>query len=73
MSNYVLLNFTKNNFSLTNATDIVKSLQNYAMNFETVLMNQESYNFQEPYTVTENVFWHWMKNHGFQLEQVGSS
>ena len=64
MSNYVLLNFTKQNFGLTDPTDIVKSLQNYAMNFETVLLNETTYNYQEPYTVTENVFWHWMLKHG---------
>ena len=34
------------------------------MNFETVLLNETTYNFQEPYTVTENVFWHWMLSHG---------
>ena len=34
------------------------------MNFETVLLNETNYNFQEPYTVTENVFWHWMLSHG---------
>lgn len=64
MSNYVLLNFTKHNFGLTDPLDIVKSLQNYAMNFETMLLNESTYNYQEPYTVSENVFWHWMLTHG---------
>ena len=58
LSNYMLLNFTNNNFSLTNPDDLALSLQNYAMNFETVLLNESDYSFQEPYTVTENVFWH---------------
>ena len=34
------------------------------MNFETVLLNQESYNYQNTATVSERVFWHWMKEIG---------
>ena len=79
LSNYMLLNFTNNNFSLTNPDDLALSLQNYAMNFETVLLNESDYSFQEPYTVTENVFWHWMTTHGgsgssaFKLDKVGEN
>ena len=64
MSDYVLMNFTSKNFSLTNPKNIALSLQNYVMNFETVLLNEQDYSFQEPYTVSENVFWHWMTTHG---------
>ena len=33
------------------------------MNFETALINEPTYNYQETRTVTEGVFWHWiMKN-----------
>ena len=64
LSDFVLLNFTSKNFSLTDPEDIARSLQNYAMNFETVLLNETDYSFQEPYTVSENVFWHWMTTHG---------
>lgn len=40
------------------------SLQNYMMNFETLLTNRESYNYQELSTVSEKVFWHWMEHIG---------
>ena len=40
------------------------SLQNYAMNFETYLINREGYNYQELSTVSERVFWNWMKHIG---------
>lgn len=68
MSHYALLNFTKNNFKYTDTEEIVKSLQNYVMNFETVVMNQKSYNFQEPYTVSEHIFWHWLISKGLELD-----
>ena len=76
LSNFCLLNLTKNNFDLKPDGDdtigkvIARSLQNYCMNFETVLLNEESYNFQEPYTVTEPVFWKWLQKHGLSLEAV---
>lgn len=43
----------------TGAHALALSLQNYMMNMETLLVNQESYNYQEMQTVTEKVFWHW--------------
>ena len=66
LSHYALLNLTKQNmpnFS-NNLTGMIKSLQNYAMNMETVLVNQEKYNFQESQTVSESVFWHWLFSQG---------
>ena len=44
--------------------EIAASLQNYAMNFETVLRNQDSYNYQLSKTVSERVFWKWLKETG---------
>ena len=80
MSHYALLNFTKENFGYTDPTEIVKGLQNYAMNFETLLTNQSDYNFQEPTTVSEQVFWHWLssnngssKTKNIELEEIGNS
>lgn len=66
MSHYALLNLTKQNmpnFS-NDLTGMIRSLQNYAMNMETVLVNQEKYNFQETQTVSESVFWHWLFSQG---------
>lgn len=37
------------------------------MNFETVVMNQENYNYQEPYTVSEHIFWNWLIKNGFVI------
>lgn len=37
------------------------------MNFETVVMNQKSYNYQEPYTVSEHIFWHWLTSKGLEI------
>ena len=71
LSHYALLNFTTDNmpgFSRTDLNAMIKSLQNYAMNMETVLINQERYNYQEPQTVSESVFWHWLFNKGANNE-----
>lgn len=40
------------------------TLQNYAMNFETNLRNQSSYDFSSPKSVTERVFWKMMQKVG---------
>ena len=39
-------------------------LQNYALNMETVLRNQPTYNFAESLTVSERVFWKFLKKEG---------
>lgn len=44
--------------------EIAASLQNYAMNFETLLLNQDDYNYSDPHTVSERVFWKWLKETG---------
>lgn len=43
---------------------LAASLQNYAFNFETVLRNQSSYDYSNPVTVSERVFWKWLKETG---------
>jgi len=40
------------------------SLQNYMMNFETLLINEDTYNFQALSTVSEKAFWHWAMHIG---------
>ena len=75
LSHYALLNLPPNNnannkFQPTTGTTgmstkgfnsaIATDLQNYVMNFETVLINQEGYNYSEYQTVSERVFWHWL-------------
>lgn len=41
--------------------ELAMSLQNYMMNFETTLRNQDGYNYQLAKTVSERVFWKWLK------------
>lgn len=43
---------------------IASSLQNYAMNFETVLRNMPTYDYTSATTVSERVFWKWLKESG---------
>ena len=43
---------------------IATSLQNYAMNFETHLINETDYNYQDLDTVSERVFFKWLKETG---------
>ena len=57
-------NVTANGDKTKPSWHIAASLQNYAMNFETLLMNQDSYNFQDLATVSERVFWKWLKETG---------
>lgn len=62
LSHYALLNIPQ--FTCTSdhpENEIAEDLQNYVMNFETVLLNQETYNYQEYHTVSERVFWHWLR------------
>lgn len=63
LSHYALLQLpnlkgksTQKEESIAIATD----LQNYVMNFETLLLNHDDYNYQEYHTVSERVFWHWL-------------
>ena len=71
MSHYALLNlpvmFDKKNSSgdadpKLESIEIATDLQNYMMNLECTLLNQDSYNYQEYHTVTERAFFHWLKS-----------
>ena len=76
LSHYALLNipplqnsaYTESPYIINNtegaARPIAMSLQNYMMNFETLLLNDENYNLADLNTVTEKVFWHWAKKVG---------
>ena len=76
LSHYALLNIPplQNSFYtdspyVTNTPEgaakaIAISLQNYMMNFETLLLNDSNYNLSDLSTVTEKVFWHWAKKVG---------
>ena len=76
LSHYALLNipplpnsaYTESPIVSSNAEGAAKSialsLQNYMMNFETLLLNDENYNLADLNTVTEKVFWHWAKKVG---------
>lgn len=46
------------------STHIAASLQNYVMNMETVLRNHDDYNYSLSETVSERVFWKWLKESG---------
>lgn len=43
---------------------IAQSFQNYALNFETCLLDDTQYNPAEQLTVSERVFWKWLKESG---------
>lgn len=63
LSHYALLNLPNLMGKTTHQEEsmaIAEDLQNYVMNFETLLLNQDSYNYQEYHTVSERVFWHWL-------------
>ena len=76
MSHFALLNIPKltidncikpctHDVSALNGNEaLAMSLQNYAMNFETLLTNKEDYNYQKLETVSEKVFWHWAMHVG---------
>lgn len=51
---------------------IALDIQNYLMNFETVLLNETDYDFTQPGTVSEKAFWHWMQKCGLKLEATGT-
>lgn len=65
MSHYALLNLPVmfgNTDPKTESIEIATDLQNYMMNLECTLLNQDSYNYQEYHTVTERAFFHWLKS-----------
>lgn len=65
MSHYALLNLPVmfgNTDPKAESIAIATDLQNYMMNLECTLLNQDSYNYQEYHTVSERVFFHWLKS-----------
>ncbi len=65
MSHYALLNLPVmfgNTDPKSESIAIATDLQNYMMNLECTLLNQNSYNYQEYHTVTERAFFHWLKS-----------
>ena len=65
MSHYALLNLPVmfgNIDPKTESIAIATDLQNYMMNLECTLLNQDSYNYQEYHTVSERAFFHWLKS-----------
>ena len=73
MSHYALLNLPVmigNTDPKAESIGIATDLQNYMMNLECTLLNQDSYNYQEYHTVTERAFFHWLKS--FEKRQNNS-
>lgn len=70
LSHYVLLNipaFDAENYGDSkNSGDytFAQHFQNYALNMETVMRNQPTYNFAESLSVSERVFWKYMQKYG---------
>lgn len=59
-----LANLFNNNTSLTPREKIACALQNYMMNMETTIVNQEDYDYALSKTVSERVFWKFLKETG---------
>lgn len=73
ISHYALLNLPVmfgNTDPKSESIAIATDLQNYMMNLECTLLNQDSYNYQEYHTVTERAFFHWLKS--FEKRQNNS-
>jgi hypothetical protein len=47
-----------------NNVNLAESFQNYALNFESLLLSRPSYKKNERLTVSERVFWKWLKELG---------
>lgn len=74
MSHYALLNLPVmfgNTDPKSESIAIATDLQNYMMNLECTLLNQDSYNYQEYHTVTERAFFHWLKS--FETRHIKDS
>jgi hypothetical protein len=53
-----------NNLSVNENINLAQSFQNYALNFESLLISQSSYNREKKLNVSERVFWKWLKELG---------
>ena len=75
LSHYVLLNIPAFDSSTTYGSSndnlnqgdyaFAEMFENYALNMESVLRNQPTYNFAESLSVSERTFWKFMKKFGF--------
>ncbi len=52
------------NLSANENINLANSFQNYALNFESLLISQDSYNREKKLNVSERVFWKWLKELG---------
>jgi len=50
--------------SSSNNINLTQSFQNYALNFESLLISRPEYKREEKLTVSERVFWKWLKELG---------
>lgn len=50
--------------SAYNSINLIQSLQNYALNLETILLNRDNYDISTLQTVSERVFFKWLKELG---------
>lgn len=50
--------------NVMNNTEISKSFMSYALNLETALLNEDSYDYSTSLSVSERVFWKWLKETG---------
>jgi hypothetical protein len=53
-----------NNLSTNENINLANSFQNYALNFESLLISQSTYNREKKLNVSERVFWKWLKELG---------
>ena len=53
-----------NNLSNNENINLANSFQNYALNFESLLISQSTYNREKKLNVSERVFWKWLKELG---------
>lgn len=69
MSHYVLLDIPsfEGRGNLTGDEALAESFQNYALNLETIIRDSDVYDFSEKTTISERVFWKWMR-HKFGLK-----
>lgn len=50
-----------------------EGFENYVLNMETVMRNQDGYNFANYKTVSERVFWKWLRKSCLKLEKFGDT
>ena len=59
-----IANMMNNNTSLNERQKVAAALQNYMANFETTIVNQYDYDYSASATVSERVFWKFLKETG---------